>query len=96
MTNNAQTIKKATLFSLLGLSLLLESFSLSSCAVPRRSRSYNVNVFDEAGNWYETGLLIKSNDKVYIKTSEGQFELIETEKGEKYSFEIDGKKLYVW
>ena len=89
-------MKKIALCCLLGLSLMVGVFSFSSCASSTKSKSYTVNVFDDSGNWYETGLLIKSSDKIYIKTSEGQFELTETEKEDKYSFEIDGKKLYVW
>ena len=92
------TIKKAALSSFLFLSLIIGSLGLTTCAssTSNSNKSYNVNVFDSSGNWYETGLLIKSNDKVYIKLSEGQFELIETEEAKKYTFELNGEKLYVW
>ena len=56
--------------------------------------SYNVNVYDEKGNWYETGLIIESYDKVYIKMSEGQFELIKSE-DKTYQYKIKGKNLFV-
>lgn len=56
--------------------------------------SYNANVYDEKGNWYETGLIIESYDKVYIKMSEGQFELIKSE-NKTYQYKIKGKNLFV-
>ena len=87
-------MKKTVVFCSLCLSLLLGSALFCSCASTKMSKSYNVNVFDDSGNWYETGLLIKSNDKVYIKLDEGQFELIQDE-DERYTFEIKGKTMYV-
>ena len=59
-----------------------------------KSGSYNVNVFDIAGKWYETGLLIMSNEKLYIKLTEGQFELIPSDDS-KYKYVLKGKQLYV-
>ena len=89
-------MKKVVLFLLFGLFLIGGALGLNSCATNRPPKSYNVNVFDDSGNWYETGLLIKSGDKVYVKLSEGQFELNQAEGESGYSFEIKGKKMYVW
>ena len=58
------------------------------------STSYTVNIYDEQGRWYETGLLIKSQDKIYIKVTDDLFELIKSE-NENYTYRIVGKKLYV-
>ena len=90
------TIKKVVLFVLLLFPLMVGTFCLSSCATNKPPKSYNVNVYDDSGNWYETGLLIKSGNKVYVKLSEGQFELIQVEGEEGYTFEIKGEKMYVW
>lgn len=87
-------MKKVVIFCSLFLSLLLGSAFFCSCASTKMNKSYNVNVYDDSGSWYETGLLIKSTDKVYIKLEEGQFELIQ-DKDEGYTFEIKGKTMYV-
>ena len=59
--------------------------------------SYNVNIYDAKGDWYETGLLIESFDKkIFIKINDGRYELLESDKEEyRYMIEIDGETLYV-
>ena len=59
--------------------------------------SYNVNIYDAKGDWYETGLLIESFDnKIFIKINDGRYELLESDKEEyRYMIEIDGEMLYV-
>ena len=59
--------------------------------------SYNVNIYDAKGDWYETGLLIESFDnKIFIKINDGRYELLASDKEEyRYMIEIDGETLYV-
>ena len=59
--------------------------------------SYNVNIYDAKGDWYETGLLIESFDnKIFVKINEGRYELLNSDKEEyRYMIEIDGETFYV-
>lgn len=59
--------------------------------------SYNVNVYDAKGDWYETGLLIESLDnKIFIKINDGRYELLTSDKEEyRFMIEINGEMLYV-
>ena len=59
--------------------------------------SYNVNIYDAKGDWYETGLLIESFDnKIFIKINDGRYELLASDKEEyRYMIEIDGETLYL-
>ena len=59
--------------------------------------SYNVNIYDATGDWYETGLLIESFDNsTFVKINDGRYELLESDKEEyRYMIEIDGEMLYV-
>ena len=59
--------------------------------------SYNVNIYDARGDWYETGLLIESFDnRTFVKINDGRYELLTSDKEEyRYMIEIDGEMLYV-
>lgn len=75
--------------------IFLDSYEESTNDISTEAgASYNANVYDEKGNWYETGFIIESYDKVYIKMSEGQFELIKSE-DKTYQYKIKGKNLFV-
>jgi hypothetical protein len=53
------------------------------------SASYNVNIYDAKGDWYETGLLIESFDnKIFVKIDDGRYELITSDK-EDYRYMIE-------
>lgn len=60
--------------------------------------SYNVNIYDDKGDWYETGLLIESFDnRVFVKIDDGRYELITSDK-EDYRYMIETEEdevLYV-
>lgn len=85
------------------LLLLLSLFCMLGCASNvgkqdiGKEASYNVNIYDAKGDWYETGLLIESFDnKIFIKVNNGRYELLPSDKEEyRYMIEIDGELLYV-
>ena len=59
--------------------------------------SYNVNIYDTQGEWYENGLLIESFDnKTFVKMNDGRYELLPSDKAEyRYMIETDDETLYV-
>ena len=59
--------------------------------------SYNVNIYDAQGDWYENGLLIESFDnKTFVKMNDGRYELLPSDKEEyRYMIETDDEQFYV-
>ena len=59
--------------------------------------SYNVNIYDARGDWYETGLLIESFDnKAFVKINNERYELLKSDKeGYRYMIEIQKELLYI-
>ena len=86
------------------LLFLLSLFCMFGCSSTKpeligtgTSASYNVNIYDAKGDWYETGLLIESFDKkTFVKINDGRYELLTSDKeGYRFMIEIDGELLYV-
>ena len=66
------------------LFLLLSFFCLIGCKentyiigqAQQQKAAYTVNVYDDKGDWYETGLLIESLDnKMFVQINDGRHEL---------------------
>lgn len=60
--------------------------------------SYNVNIYDNQGEWFETGLLIESFDnRSFVQIDNGRYELLASDK-EDYRYMIETEEdevLYV-
>ena len=87
------------------LFLLLSFFCLIGCKentyiigqAQQQKAAYTVNVYDDKGDWYETGLLIESLDnKMFVQINDGRHELVKSDK-EEYSYMVETEKevLYV-
>ena len=79
--------------------LLFSLFLFVGCAgnIKGIKESYNVNIYDANGEWYETGLLIESFDnRIFVKTDDGRFELLKSDKEDfRYMIESAGEIFYV-
>ena len=87
------------------LFLLLSFFCLIGCKentyiigqAQQQKAAYTVNVYDDKGDWYETGLLIESLDnKMFVQINDGRNELVKSDKEEyRYMVETEKEVLYV-
>ena len=75
-----------------------ETVGSSEITTSTGDASYNVNIYDENGEWFETGLLIESFDnRVFVKIDDGRYELLTSDK-EDYRYMIETEEdelLYV-
>lgn len=81
------------------LLILLSLLCVLGCSTQHQGGkdSYNVNIYDTRGEWYETGLLIESFDnRVFVKMDGGRYELLPSDKEEyRYMIVTDDEVLYV-